>query len=194
MNALRSVKLLVIVLLISSSWSLKLQAQTDSAATAAIAGTNEDTVCLKIKGLAICEGKPLDGVNAKLYKENDEMEMVEVTSVSHHSHDFFFNLAKNSYYTIEISKPGYITRMISISTKLPQGVKVDPIFEYEIELEMHKERQGVDDYYLDFPIALIDYDPVKDVFVSHGKYTAYIKAKIKETLEAKPDKVPQKKN
>jgi hypothetical protein len=193
MNALRSVKLLVIVLLINS-WNLELQAQTDSTVVPVAAGTHEDTVCLKIKGLAICEGKPLDGVNAKLYKENDEMEMVEVTSVSHHSHDFFFNLVKNSYYTIEISKPGYISRMISISTKLPPGVKVDPIFEYEIELEMHKERQVADDYYLDFPIALIDYDPVKDVFVSHGKYTAYIKAKIKETLEAKPDKVPQKKN
>jgi hypothetical protein len=190
MNALRSVKLLVIVLLICSSWNLKLQAQTDSA----YAVNADDTVCLKIKGLAICEGKPLDGVNAKLYKENDEMEMVEITSVSHHSHDFFFNLAKNSYYTIEISKPGFITRMISISTKLPAGVKADPIFEYEIELEMHKERQVADDYYLDFPIALIDYDPVKDVFVSHGKYTAYIKARIKETLEAKPDKEPQKKN
>ncbi|HET6224793.1 MAG TPA: hypothetical protein VFF27_00845 [Bacteroidia bacterium] len=149
-----------------------------------------DSICLKIQGLAMQKGQPIDGVNAKLYRENQEMEMVEVTSVSHHSHDFFFDLAKNSYYTIEVSKPGYITRMISISTKLPAGVKIDPIFIYQIELEMHPEKVGVDDYYLDFPIALIDYDPVKDVFVSHGKYTAYIKAKIKETLG---DTLPQKK-
>jgi hypothetical protein len=189
MKTLRSIKLTVIVLLMCACFNFKSQAQTET--NGAI-----DSICLKIQGLAMSKGQPIDGVNAKLYRENEEMEMVEITSVSHHSHDFFFNLDKNSYYTIEVSKPGYITRMISISTKLPPGVKTEPVFEYQIELEMHKEKIGVDDYYLDFPIALIDYDPVKDVFVSHGKYTAYIKAKIKETMEASPDKdkQPQKKN
>ena len=186
MKAFKSIKLIVFVLFMCYIFNLKSLAQTDPSGAS-------DSVCLKIQGLAMSKGQPIDGVNAKLYRENEEMEMVEVTSVSHHSHDFFFNLDKNSYYTIEVSKPGYITRMISISTKLPPGVKTEPIFEYLIELEMHLEKQGVDDYYLDFPIALIDYDPVKDVFVSHGKYTAYIKAKIKETMEA-PEKQLQKKN
>lgn len=190
MKALKSINFSVFVLFMCSIFSLKTFAQTDST------GSSSDSVCLKIQGLAMSKGQPIDGVNAKLYRENEEMEMVEITSVSHHSHDFFFNLDKNSYYTIEVSKPGYITRMISISTKLPPGVKTEPIFEYQIELEMHKEKAGVDDYYLDFPIALIDYDPVKDVFVSHGKYTAYIKARIKETMDAveDKDKQPQKKN
>lgn len=188
MNALKRVQLVLLIGLVCFGWSSQLRAGTGNT------GVVMDTTCLKIKCIAITNGKPLDGVNAKLYKENEEMEMIEVTSVSHHNHDFFFNLVKDSYYTIEVSKPGYITRIISISTKLPVGVKADPIFEYEIELEMHKEKQVVDDYYLDFPIALIDYDPVKDVFVSHGKYTAYIKAKIKETLEQTPEKEPQKKN
>jgi hypothetical protein len=189
MKALKRIKLSVIVLLMCAFFYKRSVAQTDASGPA-------DSVCLKIQGLAMSKGQPIDGVNAKLYRENEEMEMVEVTSVSHHSHDFFFTLDKNSYYTIEVSKPGYITRMISISTKLPPGVKTEPVFEYQIELEMHKEKAGVDDYYLDFPIALIDYDPVKDVFVSHGKYTAYIKAKIKETMDAEPvkDKQPQKKN
>lgn len=187
MKAFKSIKLAVLVLLMCNIFSLKSLAQKD------LAGVS-DSACLKIQGLAMSKGQPIDGVNAKLYRENEEMEMVEVTSVSHHSHDFFFTLDKNSYYTIEVSKPGYITRMISISTKLPASVKIEPMFEYLIELEMHLEKQGVDDYYLDFPIALIDYDPVKDVFVSHGKYTAYIKSKIKETMEGSTNKQPQKKN
>lgn len=184
MKALKSINFSVLVLFMCSIFNLKSFAQTDSTGSA-------DSICLKIQGLAMSNGQPIDGVNAKLYRENEEMEMVEVTSVSHHSHDFFFNLNKNSYYTIEVSKPGYITRMISISTKLPHGVKTEPVFEYQIELEMHKEKAGVDDYYLDFPIALIDYDPVKDVFVAHGKYTAYIKAKIKETMDAADSKEKQ---
>jgi hypothetical protein len=181
MKSLKRLTVSVFVLSMCALFNLKASAQDGV--------VDGDSICLKIQGLAMSKGLPIDGVNAKLYKENQEMEMVEVTSVSHHSHDFFFNLSKNSYYTIEVSKPGYITRMISISTKMPASVKIDPIFEYLIELEMHKEKQGVDDYYLDFPIALIDYDPVKDVFVSHGKYTAYIKAKIKETLG---DTIPPK--
>src|SRR4051812_41661671 len=180
MKSLKSLVLTAFVLLMCTLFSLTANAQT--------AVPDGDSVCLKIQGLAMSKGLPIDGVNAKLYREDQEMEMVEVTSVSHHSHDFFFNLSKNGYYTIEVSKPGYITRMISISTKLPPTVKIDPIFEYQIELEMIQEKQGVDDYYLDFPIALIDYDPVKDVFVSHGKYTAYIKAKIKESLGEPPAK------
>ncbi len=187
MKTLKGISFLVIVLLTCNAFGLRAVAQNET-------GIVHDSVCLKIQGLAMSKGQPIDGVNAKLYKENMEMEMVEVTSVSHHSHDFFFNLDKNSYYTIEVSKPGYITRMISISTNLPPDVRIDPIFEYQIELEMHEEKEVLDDYYLDFPIALIDYDPVKDVFVSHGKYTAFIKAKIKETLEASPQKeVPKKK-
>lgn len=180
MKAFKSTTIAVIVLLMCNIFNIKSIAQTDAVIP-------KDSVCLKIQGLAMNNGQPIDGVNAKLYRENQEMEMVEITSVSHHSHDFFFNLDKNAYYTIEVSKPGYITRMISISTKLPKGVKTEPIFEYEIELEMHEEREVVDDYYLDFPIALIDYDPEKDVFTAHGKYTAFIKAKIKETMEASPE-------
>lgn len=184
MKSLKSSVLRVFVLSICSVFAFTAKAQPDLAIG--------DSICLKIQGLAMSKGLPIDGVNAKLYKESEETEMVEVTSVSHHSHDFFFNLSKNSFYTIEVSKPGYITRMISISTKLPENVKIDPIFEFQIELEMHEEKQGVDDYYLDFPIALIDYDAKKDVFVAHGKYTAYIKSKINESLGV-PEKEPKKK-
>lgn len=184
MKSLKSLTLTVFVLSMCNMFTL-----TSSAQTGVVDG---DSICLKIQGLAMSKGLPIDGVNAKLYKEDQETEMVEVTSVSHHSHDFFFNLSKNSFYTIEVSKEGYITRMISISTKLPPNVKIEPMFEYQIELEMHEQKQGIDDYYLDFPIALIDYDPVKDAFVAHGKYTAYIKAKIKESM-GEPEKEPKKK-
>lgn len=143
-----------------------------------------DTVCLEITGIVKHEGTLIDGVTIKLYKENEEMEMTEITSTPYHDHSFKFKLLKDSYYAIEVSKDGYITRLISISTQLPPDVNVNPIFKYEFHLEMFKTQEGLDDYYLDFPVALIDYDANKDLFISHEKYTKFIKGKIKESIKA----------
>ena len=150
--------------------------------SSAFAGST-DTICLEITGIVEHEGTLIDGVKIKLYKENEEMEMTEITSTPYHDHTFKFKLLKNSYYAIEVSKEGYITRMISISTQLPPNVKVKHFFKYEFHLEMFKVQEGVDDYYLDFPVALIDYDPNKDLFMSHEKYTKFIKGKIKESIK-----------
>lgn len=144
---------------------------------------NDSLICLEIRGIAMCNKIPLDGVNVKLFMENEEMEMTEITSVEHHEHLFRFKLQKDSYYTIEISKPGYFTRMVSISTKLPKEVSLKPIFTFEFEVEMTVQQPVKDDYYLDFPIALIDYDAKRGAFVSHGKYTSHIKGKIQESTK-----------
>jgi hypothetical protein len=142
---------------------------------------NDSLICLEVNGIALSNKIALDGVNVRLFMENEEMELMEVTSVEHHDHSFSFKLQRDSYYTIEISKPGYFTRTVSISTKLPKEVNHKPIFVFEFEVDMPKQTTVVDDYYLDFPIALIDYDAKKGVFVSHGKYTTHIKNKINES-------------
>ena len=144
---------------------------------------NDSLICLEVNGIALSNKIPLDGVNVKLYMENEEMELIEITSVEHHDHSFTLKLQKDSYYTIEISKPGYLTRLVSISTKLPKDVKIKPIFIFEFEVDMPKEQTVADDYYLDFPIALIDFDAKKGVFVSHGKYTAHIKTKVNQSIK-----------
>ncbi len=139
-------------------------------------------ICLEVVGVAVMNKNPLDGVNVTLYQENEQMEMDEITSVAYHEHGFMFKLERDQYYTIEVAKPGYVTRMIAISTKLPMAVIADPVFRYEFEVELFKEKKGINEYYLDFPIGLIDYDVKKEVFVSHGKYTSYIKNKIKDSM------------
>lgn len=144
---------------------------------------NDSLICLEVNGIALSNKIPLDGVNVRLFMENEEMELIEVTSVEHHDHSFTLKLQKNSYYTIEISKPGYLTRLVSISTNLPKEVKIKPIFTFEFEVDMPKEQTVADDYYLDFPIALIDFDSKKGVFVSHGKYTAHIKSKVNQSIK-----------
>lgn len=153
------------------------------------ADTARKQVCLEVVGIAMDENdKPIDGVEVKLFKENEELEWTEITSVTYHDHRFSFKLDADEYYTIEISKPGYVTRSVGISTLIPAAVSLDDLFHYEFELSMFKEKKGADDYYLDFPVALISYDQKRDVFDYSTSYTTHIKTMIKQTVDEASNK------
>jgi 5-hydroxyisourate hydrolase-like protein (transthyretin family) len=132
--------------------------------------------CLEIFGLAMEHGKPIDGVSVKLYKENEELEWTEITSVVYHEHSFNFRLDANSYYTIEISKPGYVSRSVAVNTKIPNYIALETKFRYEFEVELFRTQQTFDEYYLDFPVALIRYDDKRDIFLNSAGYTKHIKS------------------
>ncbi len=143
---------------------------------------NDSTTCLQIIGLAIEKKIPIDGVIVKLYKENEELQWEEITSVAYHEHSFSFDLSKNAYYTVEVSKAGYVTRSVGISTKLPGNIIVGDVkFTFEFEIELFKEKKHADDYYLDFPVALIKFNETNEVFEYDSQYTKHIKTKINET-------------
>ena len=142
---------------------------------------DDTTVCLQIIGIAIEKDIPIDGVIVKLFKENEELHWEEITSVVYHEHSFSFDLNKNTYYTVEVSKTGFVTRSIGISTALPNNVVIGGVkFTIEFELELFKEKKNIDDYYLDFPVALIKYNETSQVFEYDIKYTKHIKSKISE--------------
>jgi hypothetical protein len=158
------------------------------------AGTINDLdnpVCLNVFGIAVDKNaKPIDGVEVKLYKENDEMEWIEVTSIQHHEHSFNFKLSSNEYYTIEVSKPGYVSRSVAISTRIPDDLSLETIFRYEFEVELFEVKKNTDDYYLDFPVALISYNSKRDVFDNNYSYTSHIKSMIKNaTTEASNESI-----
>ena len=161
-----------------------------ASAAAAVAGNHgkKDSTatktCLEVLGMAVdSNNKPIEGATVTLYKENDEMEWTQVTSVMYHEHAFSFKLDVNQYYTIEISRPGYVTRSVGISTKIPSNVSLKDMFHYEFEVELFSEQKGMDDYYLDFPVALISYDKKRDVFDNNYAYTKHIKTKIQEAAD-----------
>lgn len=143
-----------------------------------------ESKCLEVIGVALNEkNEVVDGVEVKLFKKNEEMEWIEITSVPYHNHSFKFILDENEYYTIEVSKPGYVKRLIIVSTQLPQNVNPKPLFTFGFEVVLFKEVKEADDYYLDFPIALIGYDAKNKVFDNHYNYTYHIKKNIKAEFD-----------
>lgn len=146
----------------------------------------DTTTCLKVMGMAIEENKPIDGIQITLYKENEALEWDEITSIKNHEHRFVFQLQKNSYYTIEVSKDGYVKRLVGISTILPDDVSLNgKKYVFDFEVSMFKEKEVVNDYYLDFPVALIAFDDATMNFEDNAKYTKHIKSKLKEALNQK---------
>lgn len=159
--------------------------------TSEVKDTVKSIECLKIVGLAIDEKNiAIDGVEVRLFKKNDMMEQIEITSVEHHNHNFTFTLEENEYYTVKVSKPGYVERWVVFYTDLPSKLCVKNLFIYEFEVILFKEKK-IDDYYLDFPIALIHFNEKKLCFENNNNYTIYIKSKIKEA-EAIEDNKKQK--
>lgn len=147
-------------------------------------GPRKDNICLEISGIAISEyDLPLEGTRVVLYQQNEKKAMIEITNVKNENRFFSFNLERNQDYTIEVSKPGYVSRKISISTHLPAEVKLSPVFYFEFEIDLFKEKIGMDDYYLDFPVALVSYDKKRDVFDIQHKYTENIKMAINRAIE-----------
>lgn len=125
---------------------------------------------LKVKVKPTIDGKPTSGVTLKLYRLNDVIETVEAKKPA-----TMFNLKKNQTYVIEISKQGYITRKVSISTHLNDEIDLRPIFRYDMEVMLEKEVAGVTPDYFDVPIAVISYHKVLDRFIYDKNYTAHIK-------------------
>ena len=76
------------------------------------------------------------------------------------------------HHTYFINK--YVIKFFNLS-------KQRPFITFEFEVDLFKEKKNVDDYYLDFPVAIIKFNEATEVFEYDTKYTKHIKSKITET-------------
>jgi hypothetical protein len=153
---------------------------------------NDTVVCLRVVGIATSKNEPLDGVEITLFKENEELIWEQITSIPYHDHSFMFDLHRNAQYSILISKEGFNSRLVSINTMLPDSVsKINAIYIFEFEVDLVKIKKVEDDFYLDFPVAIISYNKSSGVFENHDDYTKHIKQKM--LLGIKSNSANQKK-
>ena len=144
--------------------------------TISAAQLNSDTsVCLEIKGKILNLSKK----NSSTYK----IELIYFNTVVNKevidiNKPFKFKLKKDAIYTIRISKDGYITKLISIYTKMPEGNNDVYDLDFETELlEEHKSKTLNTDA-LDFPITIIYFEEKVKLFHFNEEYTNNIKKSI----------------
>jgi hypothetical protein len=137
-------------------------------------GSTADTnLCLEIDGkiLNTSEGKCI----VELICGNN---VVETAVLKDGKKKFKFVLKTNRIYSIRLSKEGFITRLISIDTKIVNHE--DDIYKFSFETKLI-ERSGAEKLnkdFLDFPIALIYFDPKKECFDYNREYTSRIKKEL----------------
>lgn len=121
----------------------------------------------------------LEGAVVKLYKGPTEIQSV----TTNNSGRFKFSLDPNNEYTVTFTKPGYITKKISISTYNVSAERGEGHFSpYDVEISLFKVFPGLDYSCLDKPIAKIAYNPAPDVddFDWDKIYTASIQQCVDE--------------
>lgn len=121
--------------------------------------------------------KILRGAKINLHRENQVIQTFEDTSM----HQYTFKLQRNQYYTIEISKPGLVTRLIAVDTRLPNDFVYEHSFDHDVMVSLFNELEqvkGLDTYYLDFPIGIIYYNDDQDELMFRKKYTRHIKKHV----------------
>jgi hypothetical protein len=134
------------------------------------------TQCVRLKVKPTVDHKVTEGVTMRLYKNEQEVTRIDSTDEKQET----FVLDKDAYYTVEISYPGREMRRVGLSTALPPDVSPWPMFRYEMTVELPATSPVKNDFYQDFPVALIEYDPNKDKFDYSKRYTAHIKQKMNE--------------
>ena len=111
-----------------------------------------------------------------LYNDSVIIDSAKVNSTK----DFGFMLECNKQYSLHILAGGYYSRLIKINTIVPANVNTSPVFIFEFEVELLKVTKGVDDFFMDFPIALISYEAKIEKFTFSKKYTDFIQKELKK--------------
>lgn len=132
---------------------------------------------IEFKGYIVNEkGKKLNNVEIKLYEENSLIHSDFITN------KFTYNLWLNKYYTVELSKEGYLTKRIVIST-LASVYDAEP---FECDIELIKKSDDLDGFDFDFPVAIVEYKQYQGGF--HYNIIKNNGFEKKEELITKQDK------
>lgn len=135
----------------------------------------DSSICLEIKGKILGLDSKSDG--------NYKCELIYFNKVIKNENinvkkTFTYELKVNSIYTIRISKDGYITKLISIYTRLPENH--DELYKLEFETDLipiHKSKK-LDSEVIDFPVTIIYYDEKANWFYFNEEYTSNIKRQL----------------
>ncbi len=138
----------------------------------------EESKCLEVKVRPTENNITLTGVSIRVYQDNEIVSEVSNDKATIQN----ISLKSDNLYTIEISKKGYYSKLVRISTAIPSQVECDNelAYLYDLQIELVKEKPGIESFYLDFPIALISYDKKTDRFKYSRKYTNGIVKEIRK--------------
>ncbi|MGZ3882637.1 MAG: hypothetical protein ACXVP0_08245 [Bacteroidia bacterium] len=136
--------------------------------------SNTDSAyCLKLNGKMSKTGKITESFTVALLHNNTPVDSMVVKN----GNSFKFVLKKDTWYSVRISKPGAVSKLISICTLLPRNA-TNYFFQLDFtvdELISEEEAEFLDKETLDFPMAIFVYDYKLKRFNYLEEYTSNIR-------------------
>lgn len=135
-----------------------------------------ENYCLKVKVRPTIDGVAVKGVTMKLYRGAFPELTIDTTKARHE----VFYLERGESYTIEVSAPGRLARKVTIITKVPDDLPLDLKYKCVMDVELPPELAIVNDYYLDFPVAIVQYDKEEFTFHHIEDYSSTVRWRLEE--------------
>jgi len=132
---------------------------------------NTSLTCLKLNGVILKSPKKERGVyKVELWQDNIIIDSKTVA----YNMPFEFSLTKNSWYTIRITKEGFVPLLISIDTQLK--IKNPSIYEFNFQTELYhtSDVNNIDKDSFDLPFALVRFDESRNTFYPADDYRTHI--------------------
>ncbi len=146
-------RLLILSVLLSSS--LLLNAQDD-----------DNELYYDFYGRVFLENSKGESVTIKLYDDNRLISDYKTDKKG----KFAVGAPKAKHYTLEFSKKGFVTKRVIINTRKVLATQ-RRLEDFDFNVHLIEEREGVNYSILDFPIALIEYKKSIKGFDYNKKYT-----------------------
>jgi len=136
---------------------------------------SDTTVCLEISGRVLNLNRKMKvPYKVELISANKVIDSIFIND----KNEFRFNLNRNTHYAVRITKKGYVTRLVSIYTDIPEKNLSLYRFQFDTELIEKSSSKKLDSDALDFPIAVISFHPELNCFYYNEEYTADIKRQL----------------
>lgn len=129
-------------------------------------GAQAEAVKVKFKVLD-ADGNAMKGATVKLFKLN-KLVMVDQEASSTTK----WELEKDSYYTIEVSMSGFVTKRIGIYTQVDEDKLEENKYDFFVELESvqrYREYKNPE-YVLDYPSAILEFKESEGTFGFNENY------------------------
>ena len=124
-------------------------------------------------------GKKIKNATIKIYKENEVLTEAQTKG----NGKVTFDVVLGAYYTLEISKEGYIPKRIAIKAYDKSGKPMYDALPFKFATELIKIKKQMDFDDLDFPVTILEYDASKDEFEFVSSYTKEMKKIQKEIVK-----------
>lgn len=146
-----------------------------SFSTPSFGGEKDSLYTIEIDGkVMIPKHDPSKTYKIELLCHNDIIDSGMVVD----NESFLLKVKKNSWYTIRIVKEGYFPMVVSIDTRLPEYDNNNHRFHFDTELIVENYTSIQDEDAIDFPIAIISFNPKSDEFMPVREYSKNIKSSL----------------